>query len=98
MKLLDQVRHTARVRHLAIRTEECYAYWIERYIRFHGIRHPQEMGAPEAQAFLTDLAVEGRVSASTQNQALAEVGRWQQQDAGGKCKAPRWEANHVAGF
>jgi hypothetical protein len=70
MKLLDQVRHTARVRHLAIRTEDCYAYWIERYIRFHGIRHPQEMGAPEAQAFLTHLAVEGRVSASTQNQAL----------------------------
>jgi integron integrase len=73
MKLLDQVRHVARARHLAYRTEQAYAYWIERYIRFHGIRHPNTMGAAEAEAFLTNLAVEGHVAASTQNQALGAL-------------------------
>jgi integron integrase len=73
MKLLEQVRHTARVKHLAYRTEQAYAYWIERYIRFHGIRHPNTMGAPEAEKFLTYLAVEGKVAASTQNQALGAL-------------------------
>lgn len=73
MKLLEQVRHVARARHLAYRTEQAYAYWIERYIRFHGIRHPNTMGAAEAEAFLTNLAVEGHVAASTQNQALGAL-------------------------
>lgn len=73
MKLLEQVRHVARVQHLAYATEQCYAAWIERYIRFHGLRHPLEMGAPEVEAFLTDLAVVGRVAASTQNQALSAL-------------------------
>lgn len=77
MKLLDQVRQVARLRHLARRTEDCYAYWIERYIRFHrthdGFQHPNTLGAPQLEAFLTDLAVTHRVAASTQNQALAAV-------------------------
>lgn len=73
MKLLDQVRQVARVRHFSYRTEQAYAYWIERFIRFHGIRHPNTMGAEEVEAFLTHLAVEGRVAASTQNQALGAL-------------------------
>jgi integron integrase len=59
-----------RVRHLSIRTEQAYADWIRRYILFHGKRHPKDMAEPEVVAFLTHLAVAGRVAASTQNQAL----------------------------
>lgn len=73
MKLLDRVRQVARVQHYSIRTEDAYAHWIERFIRFHGIRHPETMGTPEVEAFLTSLAVDGHVSASTQNQALAAL-------------------------
>src|SRR5262245_4582259 len=73
MKLLDRVRHAVRAKHFSYRTEQCYVHWIERYIRFHGIKHPDTMGAAEVEAFLTDLAVNGRVSASTQNQALAAL-------------------------
>jgi len=69
-KLLDQLRAACRVRHYSIRTEEAYAGWVVRYIKFHGLRHPREMAAPEVAAFLTHLAVERRVAASTQNQAL----------------------------
>lgn len=67
---LEQVRNAIRVRHYSIRTEEAYLGWIRRFILFHGKRHPQEMGETEVGAFLTDLAVRGRVAASTQNQAL----------------------------
>ena len=73
MKLLDQVRNQCRLRHYSIRTEEAYSHWIERYIRFHGIKHPNTMGALEIEQFLTHLAVEGNVSASTQNQAFAAL-------------------------
>src|SRR5262245_58744153 len=69
-KLLDQVREVLRVKHYSIHTEDAYVGWIKRFIFFHGKRHPREMGAPEVQAFLSDLAVRGEVSASTQNQAL----------------------------
>jgi integron integrase len=72
-KLLDRVRHAARTRHLSIRTEEAYAQWVRRYVVYHGKRHPESMGAPEIRAFLTYLAVERKVSASTQNQALAAL-------------------------
>ena len=57
MKLLDQVRAKLRLLHYALRTEEAYVHWIERFIRHHGIRHPNTMGAPEVEAFLTHLAV-----------------------------------------
>jgi site-specific recombinase XerD len=73
VKLLEQCRQTARVKHFSLKTEKSYLYWIERYIRFHGIRHPNEMGSTEVEAFLTDLAVTGRVAASTQNQALGAI-------------------------
>jgi integron integrase len=69
-RLLDRLRLALRVRHYSPRTEQCYLQWVERYIRFHELRHPQAMGAAEISAFLTDLAVRGHVAASTQNQAL----------------------------
>src|SRR5439155_7124392 len=69
-RLLDRVRRAARVRHYSPRTEHCYVEWIIRYIRFHGLRHPNTMGGAEIEMFLTDLAVRGQVSASTQNQAF----------------------------
>jgi integron integrase len=72
-KLLDRLRAACRVRHFSIRTEDAYATWAERFIRFHGIRHPDTMAEPEVNAFLTHLAVARRVSASTQNQALAAM-------------------------
>jgi integron integrase len=72
-KLLDQVRDALRVKHYAYRTEESYLQWIRRYILFHNKRHPKDMAEPEIQAFLTHLAVEANVSASTQNQALSAL-------------------------
>jgi integron integrase len=69
-RLLDRLRRTCRVRQFSPRTEDCYATWAERFIRFHGLRHPNTMGAPEIEQFLTDLAANGHVAASTQNQAF----------------------------
>jgi integron integrase len=70
VKLLNQVRAVARMRHLSHRTEDVYHNFIKRYILFHDKRHPKEMGAEEISKFLTHLAVEEKVSASTQNQAF----------------------------
>ena len=72
-RLLDRVRETIRARHYSHRTEKAYVHWIKRYIFFHGKRHPAEMGAPEVTAFLTSLAVQDKVAASTQNQALSAL-------------------------
>src|SRR5947209_169895 len=72
-RLLDRVRETLRTHHYSSRTEKAYLGWIRRYILFHGKRHPAEMGAAEVSRFLSALAVEGKVSASTQNQALAAL-------------------------
>lgn len=72
-KLLDQVRETIRARHYSGRTEKTYVDWVKRFILFHGKRHPVEMGEPEINQFLTDLAVNKNVSASTQNQALSAI-------------------------
>jgi integron integrase len=72
-KLLDRVRDALRLKHYSIRTEEAYVNWIKRYIYFHNVRHPAEMGASEVQAFLTHLAVKENVAASTQNQALSAL-------------------------
>ncbi len=72
-RLLDRVRAAVRVRHYSIRTEECYAAWIRRFILFHDKRHPLEMGAVEINQFLSHLATDGRVSASTQNQAFSAL-------------------------
>ena len=65
-KLLDQVRDKIRVKHYSIRTETQYLHWIKRFIFFHGKRHPRDMGANEVEAFLSHLATDGNVSASTQ--------------------------------
>ncbi len=72
-KLLDQVRDKIRVKHYSIRTETQYIQWIKRFIFFHGKRHPRDLGAAEVEAFLSHLATEGNVSASTQNQALSAL-------------------------
>lgn len=72
-RLLDQVRYAIRARHYSIRTEEAYVQWIRRYILFHDKRHPKDMGASEVNRFLTYLAVDKRVAASTQNQALSGI-------------------------
>lgn len=73
LKLLDRVRALLRVRHYSIRTEHAYVGWIRRYIHFNDVRHPDDLGAAEVVAFLSDLAVNGNVSASTQNQALSAL-------------------------
>src|SRR5438552_7613274 len=72
-KLLDQVRETIRRKHYSIRTEEAYVDWIKRYIFFHNKRHPAEMAEPEIEQFLNHLAVQKKVAASTQNQALSAL-------------------------
>ena len=72
-KLLERVREALRVKHYSIRTEESYTDWIRRFILFHGKRHPKAMGEAEISAFLTHLAVNRNVAASTQNQALSAL-------------------------
>jgi integrase len=72
-RLLDQIRARLRVLHYSYRTEQIYCHWAKRFIKHSGLRHPREMGAPEVEAFLTYLATERRVSASTQNQAKAAL-------------------------
>jgi integron integrase len=72
-RLLEQVRDRIRVKHYSIRTEQCYVDWIRRFVLFHGKRHPIDMGPVEVSAFLTHLAVAGKVAASTQNQAKSAL-------------------------
>jgi integron integrase len=72
-RLVERVRNVMRLKHYSLRTERAYWNWIERFIRFHGMRHPGEMGEGEVTAFLTSLAREGNVAASTQNQALSAL-------------------------
>src|SRR5262245_38935732 len=72
-KLIDQVRTAIRVKHFSPRTEEAYWNWIKRFIIFHNKRHPNDMAESEISSFLSDLAVNKRVSASTQNQALSAI-------------------------
>ena len=72
LKLLDQVREVMRLKHYSIRTERCYCDWIRRYVHFHGIKSRADLEGGEAkiETFLSDLAVRGKVAASTQNQAF----------------------------
>ena len=72
-KLLERLRIHLRTRHYSIRTEQAYIDWARRFIVYHGKRHPQDMGAAEVEAFLSHLAVDRQVSASTQNQAKAAL-------------------------
>jgi len=68
-RLLDQLRREIRVRHYSIRTEHSYVEWVIRYVNFNDLRHPRDMGAPEISRFLSHLASDANVAASTQNQA-----------------------------
>ena len=72
-RLLNQVRDKIRLKHYSIRTEQAYTDWIRRFILYHQKRHPEEMGAVEVEQFLTHLAVAGKVSVSTQNQAKSAL-------------------------
>lgn len=72
-KLLDRYRSAIRVRHLSRRTEEAYVRWVVRYVRYHGLRHPESMGEPEIGAFLSHLATDRNLSASSQNQAASAL-------------------------
>ena len=72
-RLLDQVRDRVRLKHYSIRTEHAYVEWVRRFVVFSELRHPRALGAPEIEAFLTHLAVAGRVAASTQNQAKSAL-------------------------
>ncbi len=72
-RLLDQTRDLMRLKHYSLRTERTYCDWIERYIRFHKLRHPSDLGTIEVSEFLTHLARDGHVAAATQNQALSAL-------------------------
>ncbi len=72
-RLLDQLRERIRYMHYSLRTEQAYLYWVRFFIRWHGMKHPRDMGAPEIEAFLTMLATNRKVSASTHNQALSAL-------------------------
>ena len=72
-RLIERLREEIRTRHYSRRTEQAYWYWIRCFIFFHDKRHPEEMGAAEVTAFLSWLAMERRVAAATQNQALSAL-------------------------
>ncbi|HEY6209990.1 MAG TPA: phage integrase N-terminal SAM-like domain-containing protein, partial [Gemmatimonadales bacterium] len=71
--LLSQLRRALRTRHYSRRTEEAYVAWVRRFVRFSGMRHPRDLGAADVTRFLSSLAVDREVSASTQNQALSAL-------------------------
>jgi integron integrase len=72
-RLLDQVRERARYLHYSLSTEKAYVYWVRFFVRWHGLRHPRDMGTAEVESFLAMLANQRRVSASTHNQALSSL-------------------------
>jgi integron integrase len=72
-RLLHQVRQAVRVRHYSARTEETYVAWVRRFVRFNAMRHPVELGASDINRFVTALAESGKLSASTQTQALSAL-------------------------
>ena len=72
-RLLEQLRHVIRVKHYSLRTEEAYVYWVRYFIRYHKLKHPRDMSKIEIEKFLTFLAVQRKVSPSTQNQALSAI-------------------------
>jgi site-specific recombinase XerD len=72
-KLLTQVRQVVRSKHYSPRTEESYVGWVRRFVRFHGMRHPAQLGVQDVNRFLSALAASGRLSASSQTQALSAL-------------------------
>ena len=73
VRILDQIKLALRSRHYSRRTEQTYCQWGKRFVYFHNLRHPSKMAKPEINAFLTHLAINERVSTSTQNQALSAL-------------------------
>jgi len=73
VRVLDQLRQRVRYMHYSLRTEKAYVHWVRAFIRFHGLRHPNQMGLAEVEAFLVDLAEVGQVSVSTHRQALSAL-------------------------
>ena len=73
IRLLDQLRNQIRLRHYSYRTEQCYVGWVQRFIHYHKLKHPSVLGAADVERFLTHLAVDRKVAASTQAQALSSV-------------------------
>jgi hypothetical protein len=94
-RLLDQVRERIRYKHFSISTEKIYVYWIRWFVRWHGLKHPAEMGGPEVEAFLSYLANERRLSASAHRQALSallfRIGKFL------KSTCPGWPKSAVPG-
>ena len=84
-KLLDRLRAKTRLLHSSIRTEEAYAAWGTKFILFHHKRHPKDMGAPEVEAFLTHLAADRQLAASTQNQATRPSSSSTKKSSGSSC-------------
>jgi site-specific recombinase XerD len=72
-KLMDQVRFAIRYKHYSFRTEKSYLQWIKRFIIFHNKQHPETLGEDDVRKFINSLVVQGRVSSSTQNQALCAI-------------------------
>jgi site-specific recombinase XerD len=72
-RLVTQIRRAIRARHYSRRTEQAYVRWAMAFVRYHGLRHPRELGEADVTRFLTDLAVKKRLSASTQNQAASAL-------------------------
>lgn len=72
-RLLDQLRERIRYKHYSLRTEKAYLFWVRRFIRFHGLKHPKLMGSPEVERYLSYLANDAKVSPSTHKQALAAI-------------------------
>jgi hypothetical protein len=95
-RLLDRVRQALRARHLGRRTEEAYVAWIRRLIFFHDKRHPAEMGAAEVTKFLTSLAVDGQVAASTPESGVERPPVPVQGRAGGGSPVARWHRARAA--
>lgn len=72
-RLLDQMRERIRYKHYSLRTEKAYVFWVRSFIRFHGLKHPKLMGAPEVERYLTHLATTRKIAPSTHKQALAAI-------------------------
>ena len=72
-RLLDQLRSQIRYLHYSIRTEEAYVHWVRAFVRFHGLRHPADLGGTEVEAFLAWLATDRNVAVSTHKQALSAL-------------------------
>ena len=72
-RLLDQLREQIRYLHYSLRTEEAYVYWVKKFVRFHGLKHPRDMGQAQVEVFLTYLATQRKVSVSTHRQALSAL-------------------------